>query len=541
LANDTFRFVGFAFATADFLFEIDSQGAITYAAGAGSQLTGGDNAALVGKSWSELFDSADQVMASTVLDGLVDGQRRGPVQLQLAKRDEDDARLVGLSLFRLPQNPPRTSCALTLLPGRPTARKNAGGLRSRAEFETITRALMETARGGGVELELGLVEFAGLLAQRGSLSAEEAAALDQRLAGALRAEALEDAATELGDQRYAVLRLKGEPADAMARRLSRVLGASMEPRAHAVGVDPKQNPGRVMRVLRFSLDSFLADGEAPDSSSLSDMIGQSVQRTVSQAGAFGAVVQARKFKLVFQPVVHLNDGALHHHEVLIRFDGDRSPFAMIRMAEELDIIEELDCAVAEETVKRLRADRTGQSRLAFNASGRSITSATFVEAVERLASPGDLNDRLIVEVTESAAIDDLAVARRHIEALQGMGLQVCLDDFGSGAASFAYLQQLPIDVVKIDGSYVRELTSSGRDDAMIRHLVSLCRELDVKTVAEMVETQAVEDVLRRAGVDYAQGWLYGQPAAEPRQPAKTTGASLSLAAPRRRGAVEQWG
>jgi EAL domain-containing protein (putative c-di-GMP-specific phosphodiesterase class I) len=324
----------------------------------------------------------------------------------------------------------------------------------------------------------------------------------------------------------------------MAKRLSRVLGAAMEPRAHTVGVDATQNPGRLMRALRFSLDSFVADGAAPAADCLTDVLGQSVQRTVTQAGAFGAVVKARRFKLVFQPVVSLTDGSLHHHECLIRFEGDQSPFAMIRMAEELDIIEDLDCAVAEETVKQLRADKTGRSRLAFNASGRSIISPNFIEAVSQLAKSGGLARRLIVEITESAAIDDLGLARRHIEALQSMGLEVCLDDFGSGASSFAYLRQLPIDVVKIDGAYVRELTSSGRDDAMIRHLVSLCHELDVSTVAEMVETQAIEDILRRAGVDYAQGWLYGQPSDEPRAASKHSGAP---AAARRRGVVEQWG
>ena len=83
---------------------------------------------------------------------------------------------------------------------------------------------------------------------------------------------------------------------------------------------------------------------------------------------------------------------------------------------------------------------------------------------------------------------------------------MCIDDFGAGAASLGYLKQLSVDVVKIDGAYVRDLAGSGRDDAMIRHLVGLCHELNVTTVAEMVETQDVAEILRRAGVDYAQGW-----------------------------------
>jgi EAL domain-containing protein (putative c-di-GMP-specific phosphodiesterase class I) len=534
LANDAYRFAGLAFATADLLFEIDDKGLITFAAGAAQHIAGKSDSELMGRPWGEMFATSDQPLSEALLGSLVDGQRRGPVELRLAGAEEQP-RMALLSMLRLPQSPPRTSCAVTLSNRRGKALK--GDLHSREEFEAVARGLIDAARNTGVELELGLVEFAGLLAQRQHLSAEEWTTLSRKLAGALRAEAVEDAATDLGDQRYALVRRKGEPAEAMAKRLSRVLGADMEPTAHIVGVDAAQNPGRLMRALRFSLDSFLSDGEAPAAGSLSDVLGQSVQRTVTQAGAFGAAVKAKQFKLVFQPVVSLRDGSLHHHESLIRFEGDQSPFAMIRMAEELDIIEDLDCAVAEETVNRLRDDKTGRSRLAFNASGRSIISHSFIQAIERLTRTENLARRLIIEITESAAIDDLGLARRHIEALQAMGMEVCLDDFGSGASSFAYLQQLPIDVVKIDGAYVRELTSSGRDDAMIRHLVSLCRELDVATVAEMVETQAVEDILRRAGVDYAQGWLYGQPTDEPRPASKHAGAPTA----RRRGAVEQWG
>ena len=146
-------------------------------------------------------------------------------------------------------------------------------------------------------------------------------------------------------------------------------------------------------------------------------------------------------------------------------------------------------------------------------------------------------DRLIFEVTESAVISDLALAQRHVQALQRMGFHVCLDDFGAGAASYGYLQQLSVDVVKIDGGYVRELTRSGRDDVMIRHLVGLCRELKVTTVAEMVETQDVADALRRAGVDYAQGWLFGPPSRQPQGKL----AAPARAAVRRLGSVEQWG
>jgi EAL domain-containing protein (putative c-di-GMP-specific phosphodiesterase class I) len=317
-----------------------------------------------------------------------------------------------------------------------------------------------------------------------------------------------------------------------------VLGAALDPKVHAVAVDSTATSGRMMRALRYALDGFLAEGGAPKSGNLIDVLGHSVHRTVAQASAFGAVVDQRRFRLVYQPVVSLRDGSVHHHEALVRFEGDASPFAMIRMAEELDIIEALDCAVLDEVVKAMRADRTGKTKLAANVSGRTITSPSFMQAVARHAKLGGLGGRLMFEITESAAIDDLGVAENHVKALQAQGFQVCLDDFGAGAASYAYLQQLSVDIVKIDGAYVRESTRSGRDGAMIRHLVGLCRELKVATVAEMVETLAVEDSLRQAGVDYAQGWLYGQPDETPHMKAPI---AAPVAAARRRGAVEQWG
>ena len=537
MAVDPFRFLGLAFATADLLFEVDGAGAITFAAGAGQRLARTDDASLIGRHWLELFAEADRPTAAAMMAGLVDGERRVLAEISLAPDADGHAQSACLSAFRLPQIAPRISCAMTLAPKTAAERKSKADLFDRAEFEAVAKALIESARHGGPDLELGLIEFGGLERERKALSEEDATALDQKVAGALRAEAYSDAATKLGKQRFAVMRRKGDAPEAIVRRLTRVLGANLEPSAHTMSVDPADSPARMMRALRFALDGYLANGTAEKAASLSDMLNSSVQKAVAEASAFGAMVDARQFKLVYQPVVSLADGRVRHYETLVRFTGDQSPFAMIRMAEELDIIEDLDCAVAEQVAKRLRADRTGKLRLAVNVSGRTIVSPHYIEAMSRLGKAGDLSGRLIFEVTESAAITDLPLAQNHVHALQQQGYQVCLDDFGSGAASFAYLQQLRVDVVKIDGSYVRELTGSGRDDAMIRHLVSLCHELKVETVAEMVETKAVEDALHRAGVDYAQGWLYGQPAAEPQPPAKI----ISPSASRRTGAVEQWG
>jgi EAL domain-containing protein (putative c-di-GMP-specific phosphodiesterase class I) len=143
--------------------------------------------------------------------------------------------------------------------------------------------------------------------------------------------------------------------------------------------------------------------------------------------------------------------------------------------------------------------------------------------------------RLIVEVTETSALADIEAANRRLAALRETGIKVCIDDFGSGAASYDYLRKLTVDAVKIDGSLVRDLETDelGRD--LLRNIVELCRSMKLETIAEMIETEGVVTELKALGVEYGQGWLFGRAEAEPRT-------QLASAAPvRRRGAVEAWG
>jgi EAL domain-containing protein (putative c-di-GMP-specific phosphodiesterase class I) len=322
------------------------------------------------------------------------------------------------------------------------------------------------------------------------------------------------AATELGDDRFALVRNRGEAAEALVRRISRLLEtqAPVTGRAELSPLTGVADPKRALRAMRYSLDAFLADGTA--AANLSEALSKAMQRTMAEVGALGEAIRERKFRLVYQPVVRLKDGALHHHETLVRFDQDESPFPQIRMAEEMDLIEPLDLAVLEQAVAMLTSDP--RLKLAVNVSGRTIMSAAYVNAATTMvqAKPG-VRGRLLFELTESAAIEDLARADKHLQALRGEGCHICLDDFGAGAASLAYLQQLGLDIVKIDGRYIRDLQGGGREAAFVKHLVKLCGELGIRTLAEMVETEEAEAAIRKAGVDLAQGWRYGAPADMP--------------------------
>lgn len=523
MATSSRTLLGFAFAAGDLLLELDASGTVLEAVGAAQSMLGVPESGLVGQPLGAIFDETDVQLLGAILECLDEGQRRGPAVLRLARAGAHGA---SVTLRKLPGNNGRISCALIAAP-LPNTRGGEDGMHDRAGFEAVARGLTEAAHLAGRELELAMIDLAGLEEARRALPAADVKSLDARVAGALRAEAGQHgAAARLEGERFALLREAGETPDVIARRLSRAIATACgaSPIAGKVQSVPLEiaSPGRLARAMRYALDDFMAEGlkDVPPQS-MADAMNRSVRRTLARAGELGAAVSQRRFALAFQPVVSLADGSLHHHEALVRFEDNASPFAMVRMAEEFDLIEELDRAVLEQAIRRLKGDRSGELRLAVNISGRSIGSGPFVEGLQRLItkSPG-LAQRLILEITESAAIDDLGQANRHIQALRGTGSVVCLDDFGAGSASLAYLQTLTVDVVKIDGRYVRDLAGGGRDAALVRHVVKLCQDLKVRTVAEMVETREVEAAVREAGVDMAQGWYYGRPSETPSQPVK---------------------
>lgn len=526
------RLLGLAFAAADLLIELDATGRITLALGAPHAVLGPNHQDLVGADWRDFVRDDDSEIIEAMLLMVDDGARRAVTPVRLKGQD----RAVMIQARVLPDNSGRISCALTSTP-MPRVGTERGGLHAREDFERLARDLTEAARVTGAQLELAMVDLAGL--------ADAGPDAFKRVAGALRLET-EGAgiATQLTAERFALLMRQGGDVRNLARRVTRAIaqGADTDQvtaTAQAVPLD-SLSPARLSRALHLALDDFIAEGLSGSSpGTLAEAMNRSVRRTLARAGELGAAVSQRRFTLAFQPVVKLSDGSLHHHEALIRFENAHNPFALVRMAEEFDLIEELDRAVVEQTVRRLKAERLDNSRIAVNISGRTITSPPFIQNVATLLRKDDrLRGRLLFEITESAAIDDLDLADQHVQVLRDLGSLVCLDDFGSGAASLNYLQKLRVDIVKIDGRYVRELVAGGRDAAVVAHIVNLCRDLEVKTVAEMVETVEVEEAVRAAGVDFGQGWLYGRPADRPEAVAPRP--APMLAAPRRTGTRDEW-
>jgi EAL domain-containing protein (putative c-di-GMP-specific phosphodiesterase class I) len=229
------------------------------------------------------------------------------------------------------------------------------------------------------------------------------------------------------------------------------------------------------------------------------------------------------FVLHYQPIVSLRLGTVCHYEALIRLadDPDGSltpPCDFLPAAERYGLIQEIDRMVVSKVIAligdELATDRgsAGEARVALNLSALSITDRGMLahiehELIRRRVDP----ERLVIEVTETAAISDMGRARTFCEGVHTLGSSVALDDFGAGFGSFQYLKQLPFRYLKIDGDFIRTLPSSHKDQLVVQALVGVARGMGKQTIAEYVGDEPTMRLLRDYGVDYAQGFEVGRP------------------------------
>jgi EAL domain-containing protein (putative c-di-GMP-specific phosphodiesterase class I) len=522
MADDDARYLGFAFASADLLFELDSDGVVSFAVGAARQVAGMDLDALSGKPLRDLVAEEDQPTVDAFLGALELGDRRGPIRIALKPKPGRQLKRFGaLCACRLPQLAPRISCSLTLrvMGSVATEAKGPDGLHSAESFNAVAENAFKQAAHSGVELNMELVELSGLQKAADGMDQGQKAMAMQKVAAALRAESFDGAsAAELNPDRYAVIRTKAEPGPRLAERLAKLVSdmglEAVKPSLDTLEIDPGAAPEEGLRTLRMALDRFIAEG--PKSGPLSGV----VAKTAAEVERFKSTVANRDFSLVYQPVVDLRTQEVDHYETFVRLAGSESPADAIQMAEEMELIQELDLAVVQAVVQQLLKPDNAKLRLAANISARSLMKPAFAEKIlttMRYAQPA--RGRLIFEITESAALGDLQRADALVRGLRRAGAAICLDGFGAGTASFDYLRAVAVDAVKIDGRYIRELTTlGGRNGVLVRHLAGLCRELKISSIAQMVETKETVAALRQIGVDCGQGFLFGRPQATPTPP-----------------------
>ena len=221
----------------------------------------------------------------------------------------------------------------------------------------------------------------------------------------------------------------------------------------------------------------------------------------------------------YQPILDIRARQVSHYEALVRMrsaDGSIIPPGLfMEVAEDSGLIREIDRRVIHQVFgKMLALFAIGKSyKFSINLSGVSINDATLLSFIrDELSRSPLLPSHVVFEITETAAVSDFSAARAFMNAVRELGCAFSLDDFGVGFSSFNYVKQLPVDYVKIDGSFVRTLVDSPDDQVFVRALAEVARGFGKKTVAEFVEDERALKMLRSFGVDYAQGYFIGKPA-----------------------------
>lgn len=566
MTSATERLLAFSFANADVLLEVDERHVIRYGCGAIRNLLNRADKDLPNLPVGELIQPADRSMAEASLRVLANNSRLNPVLVHLAGggerqapamlggyRLDSDAKRYYLTLSR-----PRQGSIETL----PQAGQDAEtGLLDRESFTQSVERRLAAHPGQPVDSKLTLIRIEELGAIKDRVGGDAMAKMMEEIGGLLRAMSIDgNTAGRLGEDRFGVMHMPTiDPAEleqgvVEISRHNDPTGAGVSVAGATVDLaeDDLSDADR-RRVMLYTVRKFSDSKDADTVGTLAEGMKEILSDTVKRVQNFKQTLTNSRLRIALQPVVHLSDRRVHHYEALSRPTDGQAPAGLVGFAEEIGMSPDFDLLVCQKVIDILNdaQDSGAKPSIAVNLSAVSLDSKVFVKTFRTLMSQFSWAvERLQIEVTESMRIRDLAATNEVLQAFRADGHKVCLDDFGAGAASFPYIQALEVDYVKIDGAYVQRMETHPRDHAILKAMVGLCRDLGIGTVAEMVETEAQAAILAELGVDFAQGYLFGQPSVD-----FSFGTPAGAAAPsdnprndnkvrmllRRRGAVETWG
>jgi EAL domain-containing protein (putative c-di-GMP-specific phosphodiesterase class I) len=230
-------------------------------------------------------------------------------------------------------------------------------------------------------------------------------------------------------------------------------------------------------------------------------------------------LESDQLLLHYQPILDLKTNVVTQHEALVRMRGDDGelipPGAFLPAAERSGLIRDLDLWVVERAISVIADAKeagAGEPTIQVNLSARSTADTSLATLIiQRIDTAGIDPSKIIFEITETAAIANMERASEFARALAERGCGFALDDFGAGFASFHYLRSLPLTYIKIDGDFVADLAVSEVNQALVSGLKGVADGLGLKLIAECVEQQETLEILKRYGVDYAQGYLIARP------------------------------
>lgn len=407
------------------------------------------------------------------------------------------------------------------------------GLLSRSAFQRELDAMLRSVHGQGVLFVCDIDEFRAVNEVSGHERGDAVLALFARKA--MTHEPLPSLAARLGGDEFAFFYPGMSVAEAIvvARQLNQslvgigpALGLPKHSFTSCVGIALTQDAGRHADRLIANAETALSQARHKGEGnwhlySPNDPYQVDKGRRVYWSDELERALTEHRLVLHYQPILKLDGRMVSHWEVLIRLRGNDGQLIMpgqfMGVAEATGLIRRLDRWVIAEATRAMRHTlHVPGLRLALNLSGRSLDDEETLETLRQsLAQHGIPGERLILEITETAALADIKSAARLMQRYRELGCSFSLDDFGVGYTSFQYLKELPVDSVKIDGSFVVGLKRNRDDQVFVKALTEAVHGFGKQVVAEFVEDGETLDMLQGYGVDFAQGYYIGRPSLRP--------------------------
>ncbi len=528
------RYVSLAFCWADLLFEIDRSFNIVFVSGATQAFFGRSPESLIGSSFRDLIAPADIPMVGQALKKIL---KTGRIHEEVLRVVGPDAAILWVSMSAYCLDAANGNLFIGLKKSSQAAkmaslsypRDDKSGLFDSGSFAELAADRLKKIQAAGESAEVTLVSIPEMKELHERLDAQSSDALQRSVGEFLKANSMGgDSAAQVAEGRYSIMHAAGTRISDVVGQIEQLTrkadpsgqGLRVESATMTMDAGADISEEDLTKGLLYTLNKFrVADGEGVSLADLTTNMTSLVGEAVSEVNNFKHVVSSQEFYVALQPIVHINTGDIHHYEALVRFDAKpgESPFKTITFAEETGLIHEFDLAMAKKVIEWLTKfpRNNDKYRVAVNVSGFSIGKPVYVDALMKLLKANDWTQgKLMFEITESSRMSDLDAANNFIHTLRKQGYHVCLDDFGAGAASFQYLSVLDVDVVKLDGSAVKNAQKATKGRAFLSALTELCRRMNVETIAEMVDTPDTLEFCRDCGCNYVQGYLFGKPSRE---------------------------
>jgi EAL domain-containing protein (putative c-di-GMP-specific phosphodiesterase class I) len=523
------RFVAFAFCDADILLELDHAQAVVFAAGATVALVGRQPEALVGADIFEIVLEDHHAALRELMRMAEGGNRIEPVIVRL-RGEAGETPPLALTGFQLPDMEGHFFLALRMgLPAIAPApefssdRVPASGVFDRESFTEVAGQRIKAIRQSNESYHYSVFQLGGFSDLRARLDEERHARLMETIGASLRRDSLHgDTAGQVSDEGFGLIHDAGTDMSGLRHEIEQSTrevdpeSRGVKARVTSLDLDTEgMSEADAYRALAYTINRSSAVDDRAVPGTLSKQLAALVEDTAQEMAEARAAIEADSFEVLYQPVVDLDTGARHHFEVLSRF-GDaspaRSPSEFFQFAGEVGLVRDLDLACCRRAIATLRKSKA-DARLSINLSSNSLRNEAFANAlVSLLDDCRDIADRLFFDITEDAIASHQVLTIRLIAELRRRKHKICIDNFGAGASIMHYLRDIEIDMVKIDSAYIGSVMALANGEVFLRSMSELCEGLGIVAIASMIEDQSSIRTVRKVGIKYAQGYLFGKPA-----------------------------